>query len=408
MLREAGLARPDRTAMPRVAVVSTTVPPGASGQARVLGQILGDPPPANCLLLADQSPFAPGTETIPANYRILRPQVAQWQATGRLAQRYPVVNALLGALAAVFRRAREIARHVVSFRAEAIVVCTASPFDIPACTLVALRHRIPLVVYLFDDPVYQWVPGPLRQFARFWEPIWSRIVANVIAPNETMAEEFARRRKLRPVIVRNSIAPEAFAPQDRPWPLTPGQFRIVYTGSVYHAQSDALLDLVAALEALPGWSLHIYTSQTEAELAAYGIRGPAVHRHPHVDQAESYAVQRGADLLFLPLAFRSKIQEVLRSSAPMKMGEYLASRRPILVHAPPETFIVRHLREHEAAFVVDTPDPAALTQAIAEIANDPARRDELSANALRLAETYRTEHARDTFWHTVSAAAARR
>jgi hypothetical protein len=49
-----------------------------------------------------------------------------------------------------------------------------------------------------------------------------------------------------------------------------------------------------------------------------------VVRHPHIPQSRVAAILRQADVLFLPLAFRSPIQEVIRTSAPGKMGEYLA------------------------------------------------------------------------------------
>ena len=304
--------------MPRIAIISTTVPPGATGQARVLGHLIGNPPPENFLLLTENSPFPRSMEPdgSSTNYRVFGQLGIRWHETGWLKENMPDLNSLAGMLNSIRARAREISRYVQEFNAKVMVACTASPFDLPACTVVALRRRLPLITYLFDDPIFQWVPIPMRKFARLWEPIWSRLAAEVIVPNEAMAEEFFKRRRRRPVIVRNPVAPEAFASSERPWPTNAGQLRIIYTGSVYHAQSDAFINLLAALERLKDWSLHIYTDQSEVQLAAYGIQGPKVFRHEHVDQGEAYARQRSADVLFLPLAFRSQIQEVLRTSAP--------------------------------------------------------------------------------------------
>ena len=108
-----------------------------------------------------------------------------------------------------------------------------------------------------------------------------------------MAEEFFKRRRRSPVIVRNPVAPEAFSSTEQTWPSVPGRFKIVYTGSVYHAQSDAFINLLGALDEMQDWSLHIYTSQSEARLAAYEIQGPKVVRHQHVDQVGSYAATGG-------------------------------------------------------------------------------------------------------------------
>jgi glycosyltransferase involved in cell wall biosynthesis len=396
-------------ALPSIAIISTMVPPAPTGQARVLGHLVGDPPPPNIVLLTEHWPGPPATrgEARFANYREFKQRRLRLRETGSLERLVPRLNTLAGVASSTFERAREIKRAAAEYSAAAIIACTGSPFDLPASAIAALASRRPLIVYLFDDPVFQWAPGPLRSLARLWEPIWNRIATEVIAPNEAMAEAFFARRRRRPVVIRNPVAAAAFAKAGEPWPTNQGQYRIVYTGSVYHAQSDAFLNLIGALEELPDWSLHIYTSQTDEQLAGYGIVGPQVFRHPHVEQDESYAQQRAADVLFLPLAFHSTIQEVLRTSAPGKLAEYLASGRPILVHAPAETFIARHFRTHRAGVVVDTPDPQRLAGALRDIASDAALREALCTSALALAELYRVEHARDAFWNVVKAAVRR-
>lgn len=283
-----------------------------------------------------------------------------------------------------------------------MLACTASPFDLPASLWVALRQRRPLAVYLFDDPIYQWPPGPLRRVARFFEPLWSRVASTIFAPNEAMVDTFARRRGRVPVLIRNPVSMDAFGASDRPWPVNPAARRIVYTGSVYHAQSDAFVNLVQALELVRGWSLHIYTSQTAAQIAALGIQGPNVCVHDHLSQEGSYEAQRSSDLLFLPLAFRSSVPEVLKTSAPMKMGEYLASGRPVLVHAPADLFVVGHMRQHDAALIVDQPSPEMLANALKDIVGNADLRRSICANAFNLAQQYRADVACATFWQTIS------
>ena len=213
-------------ALPPVAIVSTMVPPAASGQARVLGHLIGTPPPGNCVLLTENSPFSGNVEPDAfANYRILGQLPIRSREKGPLKERMPQLNLLGGILQSIRARARDIGRSVDEFNSAALVACTAGPFDLPACTLVALRRRLPLIAYLFDDPVFQWPQRSVRTFARLWEPIWSRIAAQVIVPNEAMAEEFFKRRRRRPVIVRNPVAPEAFSSTEQAWPSVPGRFR---------------------------------------------------------------------------------------------------------------------------------------------------------------------------------------
>src|SRR5262249_35635883 len=144
----------------RLAVVSTAVPPETAGQARVLGHLLGSPPQASCLVLTPNPPFP--RDAVPdarfRNYRVLAQRRMAWQEHGWLKERLPKWNALAGLSASVFQRAREIARHLRLFDASILIGCSGDPYDLPACTLVALRHRIPFISYLFDDPIFQWPP----------------------------------------------------------------------------------------------------------------------------------------------------------------------------------------------------------------------------------------------------------
>lgn len=391
----------NRDATLRVAVVSTSVPPDSTGQARVLGHLIGiggQIPDNRFLILTDDNPFEPGKG--PPNYRLLQPPLIRLEETHWRDK----LNSAYDFLCAVFKRAGEISRHVEEFRSAALVACTASPVDLPASTLVAFRRRIPLIAYLFDDPVFQWEHRSLRTFSSLWEAVWSRSAAQVVVPNEALAEEFFLRRGRRPVLIRNAVSPEAFSPTEQAWPSSPGQFRIVYTGSVYHAQADAFINLLRALDDVTGWSLHIFTNQSEATLARHGIQGPKVFRHEPLDLQSSYREQQLADALFLPLAFNSPIQEVLRTSAPMKMAEYLASGRPILAHVPADTFVARLLRQHRAGVLVDKPDINSITDALHAISTDADLRSSLRNNALRLAEEYRIERARCAFWNVVGTA----
>jgi hypothetical protein len=79
------------------------------------------------------------------------------------------------------------------------------------------------------------------------------------------------------------------------------------------------------------------------------------------------------------------------------MGEFLASGRPLLVHAPAETFLVHHIRKHDAGTVVDAPDPERLAAALDQIIARPEEVAHKVENALRLAEIYRASTARELF-----------
>lgn len=385
----------------QVAVLSTSVPPANSGQARVLAQLLGDPTStARPVWLTENPPGGPeAAAALPLPRGPLLP--------ARLCPR-PLadLNRRAGLAALVVARARAALRAAPG--AAGFVGCSGSPFDLPAASLAARWARRPLVAWLFDDPVFQWAPdtGPgYRAFARWCERRWAPRAAAVIAPNETMAEDFAARHPgLRPAfVVRNPAADAAFGDAEgagAPWP---GTATILYTGSVYSAQADAMRNLVAALDGLEGFRLVVHSAQSAAEIAALGIAGPAVEVRPALGHAATLEAQRRAEVLFLPLAFGAPIPEVIRSSAPAKASEYLASGRPALVHAPPGAFVGR-MFGGGAGLVVDAPDPAALRAALRRLRDGPGLRAALAAEAGRRAGEYRAVAARAALARALAAA----
>jgi glycosyltransferase involved in cell wall biosynthesis len=107
-----------------------------------------------------------------------------------------------------------------------------------------------------------------------------------------------------------------------------------------------------------------------------------VRHYGHVADAEAQRLQTEADILFLPLAFDSPAPEVVRTALPGKFAEYLASGRPMLVHAPPDSFVAWYCRCHQCAVVVDKTDPRGLAGGLERLATDPQFRCAIVAAAL--------------------------
>ena len=96
----------------------------------------------------------------------------------------------------------------------------------------------------------------------------------------------------------------------------------------------------------------------------YSHRERAIRRRGHLDAAGVAAAQQGADVLFLPLAFRSQCPEVIRTSAPMKFGGYLAApaaRSSSTRRA--DAFVSEYGWRHSCGLVVDDADSASLVDA---------------------------------------------
>ena len=288
----------------------------------------------------------------------------------------------------VWGRSRQIEAIVRKERLGLIVACSGDLVDLPASCLAARRAGIPFVPYLFDDYLYQWT-GSMRTAARRMEPWVMKHAKSVIVANEYLGDEYSRRYGVNVTVVRNPCPmPDLAALDAVPRVFPPGGIDIVYTGAVYHAHYDAFRNLVSAIRKLGRTDvrLHLYTAQTAEEIGRTGIAGPMVLHHPHIPSAEVPAVLRQADILFLPLGFDTPIPEVIRTSAPGKTGEYLSVGRPILVHAPEDSFVSWYFRENRCGLVVDRSDPDLLSVSIHRLFSDGELRAGSGARARAAAE----------------------
>jgi glycosyltransferase involved in cell wall biosynthesis len=386
----------------RIGVVSHVLPPAPSGQAVVLYRLLAGTPPERYFLISREN-YEGGkgadsaSEKLPGRYYRLAPPFAfRLPGVPLLSGRAASLNAWI----AIRSRARQIARIARKEHCGALIGCTGDLYDLPATAIAGRWTGLPVILYLFDDYVHQWT-GPSRKFAASLEPGILRAARAVIVPNEHAQAEYARRYGVRGTIVRNLCPIPDLAEMDgAERAFEPGASHIVYAGAVYHAQGDAFRNLIAAIgRTAPGRiRLHVYTAQSPAELEGQGIHGPMVVHHPHIPQSGVAAVLRQADVLFLPLAFRSPIQEVIRTSAPGKMGEYLAVGRPILVHAPGDSFVAWYFRTNGCGVVADLEDPEDLAAALDRLCTDPETRRSVSIAARAAAERdYDLDKVRSSF-----------
>lgn len=367
----------------KFAVVSHILPPSPSGQAMVLRQLLGKINiDTYCLLSRHNYKDTAGSW---ASYHWLRP-------APRLSELGPrwitMITATINAIVGITVRARQIEQVIRREGCGVLVACTGDLYDIPAAALASKRLGIPFVPYLFDDYLFQWT-GHHRTLATILEWLAFRFIKRAIVPNEFMQREYQSRYKINCMVIRNpSFLHNLELLDQAEREFNHREVTIVFTGAIYHAHYDAFRNLIVAIDQLKRTEirLHIFTSQREADLKEKGIRGPMVVYHQHIPAAEVPHILRQATLLFLPLAFDTPIPEVIRTSAPGKTGEYLAAGRPILVHAPDDSFINWYFRKHDCGVVVGKNDPALLAAEIARILDDLELQKTLGITARQVAE----------------------
>ena len=364
--------------MLKIGAVSHSVPPSPSGQAVMLGRLLSHLPPESYVLISRENyQNADHSTKLPAKYYYLKASPHFPEAV------LPSLAVLINALYGIIRRAHQIGKIISNEKCNLLLACTGDLYDLPAAYLASKWYGLPIIPYIFDDYVYQWT-GIYRSISKKVAPPIMKGSNGIIVANEWMQDEYLRRYGVSSVVIRNPCVLPDLNLLDQSERFPPGkETLIVYTGAIYHAHYDAFHNLIAALRCIGQCNvrLHLYTAQSQRELAENGIAGEMVTCHPHIPYTDVPRVLRQADILFLPLAFDSPIPEVIRTSAPGKMGEYLASGRPVLAHAPPGTFISWYLNSYKCGVVVNHKDPKHLANAIRRLLADSALREELGQRA---------------------------
>jgi glycosyltransferase involved in cell wall biosynthesis len=383
-----------------MALVSHVLPPTWSGQSMILERLLRGFDPSSYVLIRTMRVPEGGSYTEPLPGKMF--DVPSPLPSLPVAGLRGVVSVLRGLLATVRRRAGLIADIVEAEGCDSIVVCTGGDMlDIPAAYLAARRTGARFTPYYFDHWSQQAVFSPrLHRLIKRLEPYILRRASAVIVPNEFLARDLQMYGRVHTAIVRNacdvSSTPLARTGDGR------APASIVYTGAVYAANHDAFRNLVDVLSSGDlDATLNIYTAQSADEIAEAGIRG-LVSVKPHRPLNEIPSVQADADILFLPLAFESPFPALIRSSSPAKMAEYLAAGRPILVHAPHDSFVAYYFRSHRCGLVVGELEHAPLAEGVRSLLEDDDLRDRLSeaARACAVAD-FDIENARASFAATV-------
>lgn len=380
----------------KFALISNVLPPSESAQAAIIHRLLRDLDPDSYCLLSSRDYTA---DTRPNYTGKLAGKRYYLAPTFRLTRGYRFglkrLRESINPIIELPARARGIARILRREKCDAVVVCTGGNeiLDFPAGYLASRLVGARFYAYLLDQYFHMVAHMLGKHFLQLLEPWLLKGASVVIAPNEFLRDELRRRHHIEPVLIHNPCDLSVYdGPLEEEAELDGSaqdhnEIRIVYTGGVGSLHYDAIRNLLRAIETLDrkNVKLHLYTAQPLYDLDRVGIRGPMVY-HEHEPVSAMPSIQRRADILFLPLAFNSAHPEIVRTAAPGKVGEYLAARRPILVHAPADSFIAWYFRLYECGLVVDQDDPALLARALDLLLNDATLRERLSARARERAE----------------------
>lgn len=241
---------------------------------------------------------------------------------------------------------------------------------------------VPLHVIIHDDHHYAffWIKS-LRNFGEQLFGKTYRRACSRLCVSEPMREEYRRRfgaegEVLLPSRGRDSLwfgEPRADVAHKKTG------LNVVYAGSLY-GRGFEVLEQVGAELARHGHRLVVYTpSQPPPSLALSHLD----LRAPLPSQELVQRMHDEADILLLWTDFSPANREVVRTLFPSKMVDYTAAAVPIVVVAPQDACIVQFLSSSpEAAELLTTDQPEAVSRAVEDLALEPDRRMALARGAV--------------------------
>jgi glycosyltransferase involved in cell wall biosynthesis len=358
----------------RIAVISTTTPPSPSGQAVALYSLLNRQQEYEFILIRTGENLStqgknPFKETSLKEEHIDSFIINAKRTTNRKRLSWLMPISFLLEILEILTKVNDLLRLAKDSQIDAVIACSGRLSDIPSAKITCKILGLPLILYIFDDYVLREVKHR-RYLALLLEHILKKYPTSIIVTNELLKEDYERRGFKKVDIVRNPTPARRIVELRKSiLKIQKEHFEISFFGAIYNVHYDSIKRLIDALSITKkSWVLSIYTSANINKLKEMGFNNDRVNINPHIDHESAINYMMQSDALFLPLAFNSN-PEIIRTSSPGKIGDYLASGSPIIVHAPPYSFTSIFFKQHKCGLVVDKPETRDLARALDDISD---------------------------------------
>lgn len=302
---------------------------------------------------------APGAAWLPGRYRYFL-KIPPWNRFAIYRWPFGLANVLLAVVAGL--RAGLEARRIGAGWVLSVADDGFSPIGGHVAARVA---GVPHVLWVFDLWGENAFMDVDRWLARHLEgPIWRRTSA-IVVHTDKIDEIYRRKHGVGCRVVPTPggpIDPEDGQPEtDRSAP-----YEIVTGGAVYWAQEEAMRRLSRVCRELPDVTLTYIGDGSR--LPEQGIVPDRIEAQ--ADYPEFRRRLRDADILFLGLSFDSTAPDIVRTGTPARLVDFMASGRPLLIHAPPDTHVATYARSEGFAEVVDVSSDEALVAGLRRVVDD--------------------------------------
>jgi glycosyltransferase involved in cell wall biosynthesis len=291
----------------------------------------------------------------------------------------------LARLARMLVRSARIARAARRLPSPSVV--HANDLDtLPAAYLLA-RENGSRLVYDAHELYGEFDPDPprlARAALNALERVLARRADAVVTVSDEIADELARRLRVRPLVVLNAPTLDEQAP---PEPDADGPLRVVYQGAF--GTGRPLADLVEILRNAPSVRLTLRVNRSTREQLARELPGDVAARVEVVDPVAPADVVRALHGHHAGLLFDRPLTRNAELSSPNKLFEYLMAGLAVVAPRLPG---LRWIEDERLGLLGPTGDPPALGEVLERLAGDRALLAELRANARRAAvERYNAE-----------------
>lgn len=188
-------------------------------------------------------------------------------------------------------------------------------------------------------------------------------------------------------ILLHTIDPEfTVIPERRRKPYAKGEpFRILTSGAFYSNMNlDTLFVLKRALDRNPEADIELRILTPQINDSTWREFSDSRISIKSCTKQEVWQELADADLLYVPLAFRSHNPAEIETVFPTKVTEYALADTPIMVHGPGHCYTVEYASRLKWGVTVEKPNAELLWQTIEKVMGDEKLRKRLSKNAKKM------------------------
>ncbi len=254
-----------------------------------------------------------------------------------------------------------------------------------ASYLLSIFYNIPLSLFFYDLYKGNNLTPVLNFYASIFEPLILYRARHVFVMNDLLKDVYISRGKNNVSVIYNSLPEHKHLDALKKVSKVKS---IAYLGSVYWAQVSALHDLISATALLkPQPLLNLYTPYTPEYLNSLNIFESENIKFKNCSPENAIIELEKHDLTFLGLSKTTPYQMLINTSSPVRLCDYLNAKVPMLVHAPAESFVVKHALTHDFAFVSTSSSVKDLASILQEALTSKDREVKVD-NANRVAKMY--------------------